>query len=278
MATNLLWFVMAGFLLGFATSTLWEWFYFRKERLKLTDRRIRELEAKLRDSETATDSTTPTSTIPTVASVTGSSVTGVSRTSAWGDTAYRSPGVFLESEEYEADDDEPAVVVRELPRPPLANTPFSAPASTTAGPSSSAVAPITPAPGAATPSAVTPSTESNFVPRNEPTPADALRAKRGDSPRSRQELLAALRRNSDAAQRGQLPRTDGETSSVEVPHAVRPDERMLVVPPPSVREEQPGYEKAPTRQPHPKPPSRAARKTTLELGPSTDSTYTGISR
>src|SRR4051794_31256303 len=112
MAMNLLWYVLAGFLLGFASSTLWEWFYFRKERLKLTDRRIRELEAKLNDAEIETDKSPAiplTSTpIPTVAAV-----TAATRTSAWGDTAYRSPGVFLESEEFDADGDANAAMAQE---------------------------------------------------------------------------------------------------------------------------------------------------------------------
>jgi hypothetical protein len=76
---EVLWYVVAGFLLGFAASTLWEWFYFRKERLKLTDRRIRELEAKVRDLEVAAaDEGAPGAD--------------------WPDAVYRSPGVFLETE------------------------------------------------------------------------------------------------------------------------------------------------------------------------------------
>jgi hypothetical protein len=33
MESQLLWFLLAGFILGFAASTLWEWLYFRGRRL-----------------------------------------------------------------------------------------------------------------------------------------------------------------------------------------------------------------------------------------------------
>jgi predicted flap endonuclease-1-like 5' DNA nuclease len=208
MATNLLWFVMAGFLLGFATSTLWEWFYFRKERLKLTDRRIRELEAKLREAEPETDTLSPINTPPTSAIPTVASVTAGSRTSAWDDTSYRSPGVFLESEDYDADGSEKGAAGRERPRTPLIGT-----------------------------SAATPPTSSNpldsvIVPRNDsPTPADALRAKRNASPRSRQEVLAALRRNSEAVQRGeQLPSAESAPPLPEPPSPFARRESTLVTP------------------------------------------------
>ncbi|MEM7538717.1 MAG: hypothetical protein AAF639_41530 [Chloroflexota bacterium] len=44
---ELLWYILAGFILGFTTSTLWEWLYFRGERMKLRDQRIAELESEL---------------------------------------------------------------------------------------------------------------------------------------------------------------------------------------------------------------------------------------
>ena len=31
---QMLWFVIAGFVLGFTTSTLWEWLYYRRKRLQ----------------------------------------------------------------------------------------------------------------------------------------------------------------------------------------------------------------------------------------------------
>jgi predicted flap endonuclease-1-like 5' DNA nuclease len=228
MATNLLWFVMAGFLLGFAASTLWEWFYFRRERLKLTDRRIRELEAKIRDAEAEPDtllSSTdlPISSIPTVTSVTGSAP----RTSAWGESSYRSPGVFLESEEYGGESGERA---RELPAdaPPVIPTVNSiAPVpSTPAHPPESAFAPR--AEGAATDLARREAEQGDSARAELPTPADALRAKRSGGPRSRQELLATLRRNSEAMQRGQFPAPEGEKE--EVPRPVLPRSGTLVSP------------------------------------------------
>ncbi len=48
---QLLWFVLAGLVLGLALSTLWEWFYFRRERMIVRDERITELEAQLRAYE-----------------------------------------------------------------------------------------------------------------------------------------------------------------------------------------------------------------------------------
>lgn len=236
MATNLLWFVMAGFLLGFATSTLWEWFYFRKERLKLTDRRIRELESKLRDVEAEAESiaSTPSeknSQVPTVAAVTREQT----RTTAWGDPAYRSPGVFLESEDVDAEDvrgarrhddeddeydgeygegygdefdDEmygPASVVPTVDSVSGRRNPDQASASV----GSQRLKPAQfEAPKASSSTASSSSMEERAIRSQEkageqPTPADMLRAKR--SGRSRQELLAALRRNSEAVQRGEYP-------------------------------------------------------------------------
>lgn len=83
MTSNPLWFVLAGFLLGFATSTLWEWFHFRKARLRLLEARTREVETGVRSrvEETA-----------------GAPARTVTAEREWTGQAYRSPGVFLESE------------------------------------------------------------------------------------------------------------------------------------------------------------------------------------
>ena len=225
MATNLLWFVMAGFLLGFATSTLWEWFYFRKERLKLTDRRIRELEAKLRDADTDIDSNRSTlagSKNPDPDATPGSR--GSTRTRAWGDTAYRSPGVFLESEEFEEDDedfgaeraaseDRASSATTPPMQPPVIPTVDSiVPKSTSSSPAAQSTSQSAselsakPASQPTQPAAVNRPTVSD-IPRvvEFASPADALRAKRGTGLRSRQEVLAALRRNSEAVQRGESP-------------------------------------------------------------------------
>lgn len=81
MTTTEPWFVLAGFLLGFTASTLWEWFHFRKERMKARDRRVAELEAKVRELEEGASFALATETQPSAA------------------PGYRSPGVFLETEE-----------------------------------------------------------------------------------------------------------------------------------------------------------------------------------
>ena len=70
-----LWFVLAGLILGFALSTLWEWFYFRRERLSAKDERVAELERQLRMAE--------------------------QRNRAKASGGYQSPGVLLESEQAE---------------------------------------------------------------------------------------------------------------------------------------------------------------------------------
>jgi predicted flap endonuclease-1-like 5' DNA nuclease len=82
MEARLLWFILAGFLLGFTASTLWEWFHFRRARLKLRDQRIAELEARLQERAGAETTARP----------------------AYMETSdinfgYRSPGIFLETEE-----------------------------------------------------------------------------------------------------------------------------------------------------------------------------------
>jgi hypothetical protein len=51
MPLEMLWFILAGFALGFATSTLWEWFYYRRQRAARPDpillARVADLEAQL---------------------------------------------------------------------------------------------------------------------------------------------------------------------------------------------------------------------------------------
>jgi predicted flap endonuclease-1-like 5' DNA nuclease len=226
MATNLLWFVLAGFLLGFATSTLWEWFYFRKERLKLTDRRILELEAKLREPESTTERIAPANTAVTnslakqaaqpSAPMADAAMTSSAQTSAWGDPAYRSPGVFLETEEIEAEGGEMSAGGRGRARIKTTGTPNAAPSIS--------------------------SPEPTITPRSEPSPADALRARRGDSPRSRQEVLAALRRNSELAQRGQALHSEADASPVDAPRPSPSRGSTLVSPTPPPMQEPPAIE------------------------------------
>jgi predicted flap endonuclease-1-like 5' DNA nuclease len=83
MTLRILWFVLAGFLLGFTISTLWEWFHFRRERIKLDERRVRELTAQLLDKERLLESSQAMASVAPV----------------WEGAAYQSPGVFLETEE-----------------------------------------------------------------------------------------------------------------------------------------------------------------------------------
>lgn len=47
MSYQLLWYMLAAFIVGFALSTLWEWFYFRAARVQWRDGRLRDLEAEL---------------------------------------------------------------------------------------------------------------------------------------------------------------------------------------------------------------------------------------
>ena len=84
MSTSPLWFVLAGFLLGFATSTLWEWFHFRKERMRRADMHTRaaELAPRPRETVSAREELPPPGGEP-----------------VWTGQRYRSPGVFLESED-----------------------------------------------------------------------------------------------------------------------------------------------------------------------------------
>lgn len=82
MTSNLLWFVLAGFLLGFATSTLWEWLHFRKVRLRRLEERTRDGRVGLRNPEGGAAAARNVS----------------SEEPVWAKQAYRSPGVFLESE------------------------------------------------------------------------------------------------------------------------------------------------------------------------------------
>ncbi len=88
MTMRLLWFVLAGFLLGFAASTLWEWLYFRRKRMKLNAQRVRELEAQLHEQKMLRqDSRRPAG--PTL---------------GWPQPDYHSPDVFLDSEALEEED------------------------------------------------------------------------------------------------------------------------------------------------------------------------------
>jgi hypothetical protein len=84
MTDSVWWYVLAGFILGFILSTLWEWLFFRRRRMRIESQRIAELEESVR---------TLTTTVQTTDG-------GASGSYAAG---YQSPGVFLEGEEDEID-------------------------------------------------------------------------------------------------------------------------------------------------------------------------------
>jgi hypothetical protein len=76
------WYVLAGFLLGFSFSTLWEWIYFRRRRMNIRDRRIAELEATVRAYTAA-----------------ASAADAGAATDDWAEPTFHSPGIYLETEE-----------------------------------------------------------------------------------------------------------------------------------------------------------------------------------
>ncbi|MEZ4616514.1 MAG: helix-hairpin-helix domain-containing protein [Caldilineaceae bacterium] len=80
MSFRVFWFVVAGFVLGFTTSTLWEWLYYRRKRLRLLQQYGDTVLAVNRTSATADAS-------------------GSLDVQDWKLPAYRSPGVFLEDEQ-----------------------------------------------------------------------------------------------------------------------------------------------------------------------------------
>jgi hypothetical protein len=90
MQWQLLWYVLAGLIIGFPASTLWEWLYFRRKRMDLRDQRLLELETELRLTRDQLHDLRAQTPPPPVSSV----------------ADYQSPGVFLESEEAESLRDE----------------------------------------------------------------------------------------------------------------------------------------------------------------------------
>ena len=75
------WYVLAGFLLGFSVSTLWEWLYFRRRRMTIRNQRIADLEA----------------TVRTYAAATGAPANRAA--DDWAEPNFQNPGVYLETEE-----------------------------------------------------------------------------------------------------------------------------------------------------------------------------------
>lgn len=83
MSESFWWHLLAGFLIGFAVSTLWEWLYFRRRRMTIHNRRIDELEATLR----------------TYAAANGGTRADAVAADDWGEPPFDNPHVYLETEE-----------------------------------------------------------------------------------------------------------------------------------------------------------------------------------
>ncbi len=105
------WLILGGFLLGLVISTLWEWFYFRRQRVEWHDAEVERLEAELRlrdewirlqqqASITRTRTETTTQQETTAGSGEAPSDSAVSAYAASID--YQSPPVFLGNEEAES--------------------------------------------------------------------------------------------------------------------------------------------------------------------------------
>lgn len=80
MSFRVLWFVVAGFVIGFTTSTLWEWLYYRRKRLAMLETHsafVRDVSRTQRADAAPADG----------------------NDANWSSPSYRSPGIFLESEQ-----------------------------------------------------------------------------------------------------------------------------------------------------------------------------------
>ena len=84
---RVLWFVVAGFVIGFTTSTLWEWLYYRRKRLAMLAEHSEFVRDAGRQQSTVSQTDEPATSDGT----------------EWRTPFYRSPGVFLESEQPGAD-------------------------------------------------------------------------------------------------------------------------------------------------------------------------------
>ncbi len=83
MSFRVLWFVVAGFVIGFTTSTLWEWLYYRRKRLAMLEEHSEFVRDAQRHHHAPAQTTESTASAAT----------------EWRPPIYRSPGVFLESEQ-----------------------------------------------------------------------------------------------------------------------------------------------------------------------------------
>ncbi len=104
------WYVLAGFLLGFSVSTLWEWLYFRRRRMTIRNQRIADLEA----------------TVRTYAAATGAPANRAA--DDWAEPNFQNPGVYLETEEPSPPTPRPDILPPDTPQQGE-NTPPARPAS-----------------------------------------------------------------------------------------------------------------------------------------------------
>jgi len=81
MTESFWWHLLAGFIIGFGVSTLWEWLYFRRKRTAIRDRYVAELEA----------------TVRTYAAAAAQMEAGTA--SDWSEPRFEKPAIFLETEE-----------------------------------------------------------------------------------------------------------------------------------------------------------------------------------
>ncbi len=110
------WLILGGFLLGLVISTLWEWFYFRQQRVEWHDAEVERLEAELRQRDewirvqqqanvihTRTETTTEQQTVADSAMADSATPPPAPAASAYAASLdYQSPPVFLGNEEAEA--------------------------------------------------------------------------------------------------------------------------------------------------------------------------------
>lgn len=178
MQWQVLWFVLAGFILGFTASTLWEWLYFRRERMRVRDERVAELEAELQQMRLAAEASRPSASRRAPAD-------------------YYGPTVLLESEQAEdahlfsldAPDGGPAAELASLagrqpsrPMPPPAASPAPAspaPAPDTAPPPSAPAAPVQAAPVLA--ESAPPAAPAAPQPERQPAPVESTAQPAADS-------------------------------------------------------------------------------------------------
>ncbi|MFN8488096.1 MAG: helix-hairpin-helix domain-containing protein [Caldilineaceae bacterium] len=101
MQMRILWYVLAGFVLGFITSTLWEWVYFRKRRLER--QAVFGKGAEFTTAWRSVSAAAPTGaanqpTLDQNSARRGETPPATSDDLLWQTSAYRSPRVFLDSE------------------------------------------------------------------------------------------------------------------------------------------------------------------------------------